>query len=604
VIRFESRYDIAFPREAIWPVLSRTDWLNRSLGLPPVEYDLKPAKNGGSSTTAHSRLFGLEMRWQELPFEWLEPEFHRVRRIFETGPFLEVRIEMQFQEQPGNTTQVIFSVEIIPRNALGKLIAGRVLWPKAQYDMQRAIAHLEKYLHGNAKVVLPKLPTAPVNESALLTGLQKLRESGQPEALISRLEKFLRESPDVALGHIRPLAVAREWETDPWETLRLFLHAPGCGLLDLSWEILCPNCRSTRQPATSLAAIRSGSHCDVCQIAFDAEFDKSVELKFSVNAAIRPTDSQMFCLAGPGGRPHVVSQLYLEPNGERLWKLPAPGRSLRLGSPQIRKPVTFEQGDAVKPGERLVIQCGPSGFRVSCESASGRENTARIHNPNPFPVLLVWELTDWSDTILTAARVTNWQEFRDLFASEVISPTERVTVGSQVILFTDLRGSTAMYQGLGDAPAYARVRNHFSVLTEVVREQHGAVVKTIGDAVIATFSRVDEALEAVRQMHGRFSVPDAAAPLVLKSSLHVGPCLAVNANNKLDYFGSNVNLAARMVGSSKGGDLIVSDELFHRPETTQFLSAIPKPAMPAEVQFRGFDEPHRVWRIEIVPENE
>ena len=107
----------------------------------------------------------------------------------------------------------------------------------------------------------------------------------------------------------------------------------------------------------------------------------------------------------------------------------------------------------------------------------------------------------WSDDILTAARVTNWQEFRDLFSSEVISPDEEITVGSQVILFTDLRGSTAMYRGIGDAPAYALVRDHFVVLTSAVRRHHGTVVKTIGDAVMACFSRVDEALEAIRDMN-------------------------------------------------------------------------------------------------------
>ena len=89
-----------------------------------------------------------------------------------------------------------------------------------------------------------------------------------------------------------------------------------------------------------------------------------------------------------------------------------------------------------------------------------------MHNPNPFPVVLSLDQVGWSEDILTAARVTNWQEFRDLFAHEVISPDEDITVGSQVVLFTDLRGSTAMYRSIGDAPAYALVRDHFAILTD------------------------------------------------------------------------------------------------------------------------------------------
>jgi class 3 adenylate cyclase len=189
-----------------------------------------------------------------------------------------------------------------------------------------------------------------------------------------------------------------------------------------------------------------------------------------------------------------------------------------------------------------------------------------------------------------------------LFASEVISPTEQVTVGSQVVLFTDLRGSTSLYHDLGDAPAYALVRNHFSVLVDAIRAHHGTVVKTIGDAVMAAFSRVEEALAAVRQMHQKLPAanPGLAVPLALKSSLHAGPCLAVNANDKLDYFGTTINLAARMVECCQGGDLTVSDEIFHRPEMSRFLEAMPGQPEPSEVRFRGFDVPHRVWRITMV----
>ena len=181
----------------------------------------------------------------------------------------------------------------------------------------------------------------------------------------------------------------------------------------------------------------------------------------------------------------------------------------------------------------------------------------------------------------------------------MISPNEEVTVGAQVVLFTDLRGSTAMYHGLGDAPAYARVRDHFVVLVNAVSTHRGTVVKTIGDAVMATFSRVDEALDAVREMHRMINSARgrASEPLVLKTSLHVGPCLAVNANERLDFFGTTINLAARMIGCCEGGDLAVSDELFRRPEMLKFLEFCAAPPEPSEVHFRGFEKPHLVWRL-------
>jgi class 3 adenylate cyclase len=593
---------MAFPREAVWPVLSQTDWINRSAGLPPVTYAVKPTEGGGSFVTGAARLWGREIRWLENPFEWLEPEFYRVHRVFENGFFKEARMGMDLASSPDGGTSVDVYAEVIPRNALGRLIASRILGPKTGRDMRRIISGVEDFLRGRAVAAMPRLAAQTPNEGALAAGLRKLGTYGAPAELSNRLEDFLRRSPDVELAHIRPFAVARIWAAGPWDVLRLFLNATRSGLLDFSWEILCPNCRSSRElGAVSLSQLRKGSHCDVCAIKFDAEFDKSVELKFAVNPSIRSPERQTFCLIGPGGKPHVASQICLSPRETRICKWPHSERPWRLRSAQVAESRTIGPAEISGEGAGIGIVCESEGFVVHRDSAGVPRGYARWTNPRPIPVLVCVERAGWSEDILTAARVTNWQEFRDLFSNEVISPSEQVTVGSQVVLFTDLCGSTAMYHGLGDAPAYVVVRDHFAVLMEAVRDHHGAVVKTIGDAVMATFSRVDEALAAARQMHRKLAVanPATGESLALKSSLHVGPCLAVNANDKLDFFGTTINLAARMVDCCRGRDLTVSDELFQRPEMTEFLAGIARPPEASEVRFRGFDEPRRVWRLEM-----
>jgi class 3 adenylate cyclase len=173
-----------------------------------------------------------------------------------------------------------------------------------------------------------------------------------------------------------------------------------------------------------------------------------------------------------------------------------------------------------------------------------------------------------------------------------------VTVGAQVVLFTDLRGSTALYSAVGDAPAYALVRDHFKILHDVVTANHGGVVKTIGDAVMAVFSNLGEALNAAQQMHTELARTDSKKiRLRLKCALHAGPCLAVNANDRLDFFGSVVNLAARLVEKSQGDDLVVADEIFQRAETQHFLRALQQSAVADKVEFNGIPEPVRIWRI-------
>ena len=598
IIHFRSEHDLPFPRELVWPVLSNTDWFNRALGLPAVQYEFQARAEGGSSTIARARIAGLEIVWQELPFEWLEPEFYRVRRILQRGPFREAIVALELQPQTSGT-RVIISSEVLPRNALGKLVAEKILFPKTRHDVHRIMRHVEEFLRGQKHVALPRLTTHPVNEVALRSGLDKLRHIDLASDRIDLLERLIRESADVELTHIRPFAIAKKWDSDRWDVLALFLHATECGLLDFRWEILCPNCRSSRnQLVHSLSGISRTSHCDVCQIEFDAEFDKSVELKFAVNQAIRPRQEQTYCLAGPGGKPHVISQVWLQPGEERPWKLPTLTRPLRLRSPQVKGSRTLdpEEFRELRPA---LIRTNASGFEIEYGPQSTSDNSVRVHNPNPFPVVLSLDQVGWSEDILTAARVTNWQEFRDLFAHEVISPAEDITVGSQVVLFTDLRGSTAMYRSIGDAPAYALVRDHFAILTDVVRSHHGTVVKTIGDAVMACFSRVDEALEAVRDMNRKLAEGMRTVPLTLKASLHAGPCLAVNANDRLDFFGTTINLAARMISCCKGGDLVVSDELYHRPEMREFVSQYTTAPEPSDVRLRGFNDPRRIWRVEL-----
>lgn len=128
------------------------------------------------------------------------------------------------------------------------------------------------------------------------------------------------------------------------------------------------------------------------------------------------------------------------------------------------------------------------------------------------------------------------------------------------------------------------------------------MVKTIGDAVMAVFTRVEEALGAVEKMHADLAARGEALPLQLKSALHLGPCLAVNANDKLDYFGTTINLAARLVDKSAGGDLVVSDAFFQRPETQTFARS--RAAEAISVQFRGFTDAMKVWKITILNHRE
>jgi adenylate cyclase len=597
-VKTEASFDFPFPPEAVWSIFSKTDWLNRAAGLPPVSYELTPRPEGGSRAIARARFFGMvPMQWEENAFEWVEPEYYQVERRMASGPVEKIFGGMEFKRSESGTRMRVFS-EFTPRSSTGTILAKLVLAPMATSGMGAMAHHATEFLQGAKTVCFPKLPRTPVNEAAFTEGMRQLRTMVDDSSSLALLENFIRESADVEVARIQPFGVARKWKSDPWDVVRLFLQATRAGLLDLSWEVLCPNCRSSRQPLTTkLAEVSKSMHCDACQIRYDAEFDRSVELKFVVNSQVRRSDSQTFCLAGPGAKPHMLAQIVVPAGGERTLKLPTNLEGVRLKSPQVRDVLNLTEA----PIDRTLIATA-DGFAF--EKRDMAVEGLPLRNPNSYPVTITMERAAWSDDILTAARVTNFQEFRDLFSREVVCPTEQIVVGQQIILFTDLRGSTSMYCGIGDAPAYALVRDHFATLRGAIAEHHGAIVKTIGDAVMACFSNAGEALTAVRRMHLdlKETLNTPGRPVLrLKSSLHIGPCLAVNANDRLDYFGTTVNLAARLVDCCEGGDLTISDDFFMRSETKEFLREYGFSAVSMETRFRGFDSPTKVWRISITP---
>ena len=140
------------------------------------------------------------------------------------------------------------------------------------------------------------------------------------------------------------------------------------------------------------------------------------------------------------------------------------------------------------------------------------------------------------------------------------------------VLFTDLRHSTRLYRQIGDAPAFGLVIDPFAVLRGAVEAEGGAVVKTIGDAVMAAFRRPVAALRAVLAAQSALAVPQGGGrPPLLQAGIHYGPCIAVTLNERLDYFGSTVNIAARLEALSSGSDVVISGAVRDDPEVAALL---------------------------------
>lgn len=196
--------------------------------------------------------------------------------------------------------------------------------------------------------------------------------------------------------------------------------------------------------------------------------------------------------------------------------------------------------------------------------------------------------------------------FWELFAGDAPAVDESLSIARVAILFTDLKGSTAMYAERGDPRAYRLVRDHFAILSEAINRNNGALVKTIGDAVMASFASGADAVSAVFESQAELCAraQDMGGELALKAGVHSGACLAVKLNDRLDFFGGAVNTAARVQGLSRGNDVIVSDEVLAEINAVKLESKPFRIEKSFDADLRGLPEPVHVHRLVAATTNE
>jgi class 3 adenylate cyclase len=181
--------------------------------------------------------------------------------------------------------------------------------------------------------------------------------------------------------------------------------------------------------------------------------------------------------------------------------------------------------------------------------------TVTLRNTSKEAKMFILEDNAMDQDTLRPADLFSFQNFRDLFTNESLGGDIKLEIGVQTILFTDLVGSTKFYEQEGDAAAFTEVRKHFQKTYEGVLKHNGAIVKTIGDAVMASFSKTSDALEAAIEMQEYFNGNNPDTRLRLRITLHTGPCLAVNFDNNIDYFGNTVNLTAKIQSIAEAGQI-------------------------------------------------
>ncbi len=182
------------------------------------------------------------------------------------------------------------------------------------------------------------------------------------------------------------------------------------------------------------------------------------------------------------------------------------------------------------------------------------------------------------EKFLSGLDVLNNPLFQEIFGKDVLSAEESLSIKSMTFLFTDIKGSTQMYTTHGDVASYRLVREHFKILFREVESHGGVVVKTIGDAIMASFTRPGDAVNAALSAYKSFQDRDweLVGKLEIKMGLHTGNAIAVNLNDRTDYFGNTVNMAARIQGIAENHSVCLSNTVAQDQEVRKILKGYQK----------------------------
>jgi class 3 adenylate cyclase len=452
---------------------------------------------------------------------------------------------------------------------------------------------------------------------------------------VSTLADALAKLDDGALLRINPWTLAEEAGLDPAAALDLCVVGAKVGLFDLGFHLICPGCGAIESSHGSWNGLaKETMWCHVCRIEVPIALDDQVEVSFALSGAVAEIDFD------PYASPWNYARSFFSASYERSQTQMALVEKVQRGFLAVRPEQSEELALVAEPGARyravsidahaaldiivdesaaatdhIDVEIVPGGFAPTTMRVRPGAHTVRVRSSIAGPSGLLFVEDRVED--FTAARLSdpprmrpyvsaknllNHQRFRDLFKAEALDPKLRLHLRSLTLLFTDLKGSTALYDATGDVTAYGVVQEHFQVLMTAVRRHHGAVVKTMGDAVMATFSAPEEAVAAADEMLGAMArvndrVQQLGQQTGLKVGIHEGAALAVVADDRLDYFGQTVNIAARVQALADAGEIWVTDAVMKSAPAAALLKERGWSKEPRRVSLKGVGQPTDVFRM-------
>jgi class 3 adenylate cyclase len=592
---WQFRFDASANR--VWPHVSDMQRVEKAIGAPDVDFDNTAEPRGGSVLHGRARQLGMELEWSERPFEWVAEKRYCIERIYTKGPLLNAISVVELHSE-GETTLVVQTMTIIGRNLFWDFVARFVVGFQMRRAFLAAYQGVADHLLSDLEPAFPLTKAPAVNRSRLKTLTRRLASTADPD-MCQLLHALITEGDDFELAGLRPFVWADKLKRDRRDVLCFLMRATDVGLMSLTWNILCSQCRNAAVTTSQLGEVENWVHCDACKIDYRGNISENVEVVFWPSLSVRKVEMENYCVADPQTTKHILVQLIVAPGKTRTNRLHlVPGDYTARGR--------YFSGDwSVK-----VADSGFSELTVTPTSENepvqqvSRDFNLTLHNDEDHEHVFVLERVTRRDDAATADIVTTMAAFRDIYAKTALALGESFQVACLYFLFTDVESSVRLYETLGDAKAYDAIRGHFRATQEVVENNQGAVVKTIGDSVMAVFHDPIAALRAAGELRGGPEVscpPGLTVELEIRIGVHGGPCMAISRDGQMDYFGRTVNIAARLQAIGARDDIVISSAVEELAEVTMFLDGTLWSVSREEVDLKGLDETMTITRIRTAP---
>ncbi|TWT93685.1 protein kinase domain-containing protein [Neorhodopirellula pilleata] len=566
-------WKLASQPSELWPMVSNTERLNEAIGLPPVDYRSENDPILGVRKFGEFTLGGVKVSWEEHPFEWIEGRRMGILREFDQGPFRWFMSLVTLEPHADGGTRLSHQVSIESRNLLGRMLTTIEADWKGFKHLDGVYKRVDRAIQGRLSAkegsdAFCKTKPLGRNESKRLRErVANLIDRGVDTSLANRLETILRDWSSQDLAALRPLAIADRMKVDGRSMTDACLIAATEGLLVLRWEVLCPTCRVAASTRDQLSAIGAHTHCEACDVDFQSNLGDSIEMVFQSHPEIREVNDGQYCIGGPEHSPHVVAQVRIESRECLELELDLKPGDYLLRGPRLPRTQPVRVQSTAAPS-RVNFELSRVGLgRHTPALRAGRQNLSLMNDLDHLHVVRI-ERTIPRGDVITATMASANPLFRQLFPDQNFAGTNPIETETMSFVATCIDQIEELYLSMTEAEAYELIREHHRRLADGVQASGGAVVKTVGERMLACFQRREQAVEAADSIRDRMAQPPALTNLRLGIAVHCGPTLATTQNNQIDYFGATVRAVSAMPDLA-GGDMLVSEPVYSDPLTRE-----------------------------------